>query len=299
MATTPTRLGKSRQRGRRKPTGGNCVGARSGSLEQRLQGPVIPGTCSAGILVVPEPGYRAGSSLEPSWPCPRAHRIWQRGDRTLRPSGYEPDELPDCLHPAPEGARIIGRPGASCNLIVTFISRLLVAAGLDLSRMRAIPTLGPLRHDTMATVVALTRSPGIDPTMLEGIGPGLGPHFCPDPGHQRHRPEIARGHRQDHPAFLSWLARRGERGTACTSGFVHADLGHLIFNMITFFFFAFSLERTIGTARFIILYCGAGACSDLAPGGNTRTTWSTRRWARPVRFSRCCSRTSCTTRIAR
>ena len=60
-----------------------------------------------------------------------------------------------------------------------------------------------------------------------------------------------------------WLTRRGEWERLVTSGFVHADLGHLIFNMITFFFFAFPLERTIGSARFIILYFAGLVLSDL------------------------------------
>lgn len=60
-----------------------------------------------------------------------------------------------------------------------------------------------------------------------------------------------------------WLARRGEWERLITSGFVHADLGHLIFNMITFYFFAFPLERAIGTARFIILYFAGLILSDL------------------------------------
>src|SRR5687767_12425519 len=51
-----------------------------------------------------------------------------------------------------------------------------------------------------------------------------------------------------------WFQRRGEYWTAITSGFVHADLTHLLFNMITFFFFAFPLERTIGPMRLLALY---------------------------------------------
>jgi membrane associated rhomboid family serine protease len=51
-----------------------------------------------------------------------------------------------------------------------------------------------------------------------------------------------------------WLLRRKEYHTVVTSGFVHADLMHLIFNMMTFYFFAFPLERYIGTMRFFILY---------------------------------------------
>jgi membrane associated rhomboid family serine protease len=51
-----------------------------------------------------------------------------------------------------------------------------------------------------------------------------------------------------------WFIRRKQYDTIYMSGFVHADLGHLLFNMITFYFFAFDLERYIGTVRFIVLY---------------------------------------------
>lgn len=51
-----------------------------------------------------------------------------------------------------------------------------------------------------------------------------------------------------------WLVRRAEYGSLITSGFVHADLGHLIFNAITFYSFAFFLERYIGTMKFLALY---------------------------------------------
>ena len=51
-----------------------------------------------------------------------------------------------------------------------------------------------------------------------------------------------------------WLARGRRHATVVTSGFMHADLMHLIFNMMTFYFFAFNLERYIGTARFLALY---------------------------------------------
>ena len=42
--------------------------------------------------------------------------------------------------------------------------------------------------------------------------------------------------------------------TMILSGFVHADIGHLLFNMFTFYFFAFPMERFLGTAPFLILY---------------------------------------------
>jgi membrane associated rhomboid family serine protease len=73
--------------------------------------------------------------------------------------------------------------------------------------------------------------------------------------------------------FLTWaalrpylVARGSGYGTLITSGFVHADFGHLLFNLITFYSFAFSLERAIGTAEFVTLYCcgllvsGVGTC---------------------------------------
>ena len=51
-----------------------------------------------------------------------------------------------------------------------------------------------------------------------------------------------------------WFLRARRFETIFTSGFVHADLGHLLFNMVTFFFFAFPLETAIGTWRFALLY---------------------------------------------
>jgi membrane associated rhomboid family serine protease len=50
------------------------------------------------------------------------------------------------------------------------------------------------------------------------------------------------------------IARGSGYVTLLTSGFVHADVTHLLFNAITFYSFAFVLERTIGTVRFVVLY---------------------------------------------
>lgn len=50
------------------------------------------------------------------------------------------------------------------------------------------------------------------------------------------------------------IARGKEYYTFVTSGLVHADLMHLIFNMVTYYFFAFRLETYIGGAQFAILY---------------------------------------------
>ena len=53
------------------------------------------------------------------------------------------------------------------------------------------------------------------------------------------------------------IARGSDYWRLLTSGFVHADIAHLMVNLITFYSFAFTLERVIGTARFISLYfCG-------------------------------------------
>jgi len=59
-----------------------------------------------------------------------------------------------------------------------------------------------------------------------------------------------------------WFLRRREYATVVTSGFVHADLPHLLFNMVTFYFFAFPLERQIGPVRFAALYFLALVVSD-------------------------------------
>ena len=51
-----------------------------------------------------------------------------------------------------------------------------------------------------------------------------------------------------------WFLRRKQYDTIYMSGFVHADLGHLIFNMVTFYFFAFPTEAYLGTLKFLALY---------------------------------------------
>ena len=55
--------------------------------------------------------------------------------------------------------------------------------------------------------------------------------------------------------FRPYLVARGRSlHTLITSGLVHADLPHLIFNGVTFWFFAVPLERIIGTFAFLLLY---------------------------------------------
>jgi len=50
------------------------------------------------------------------------------------------------------------------------------------------------------------------------------------------------------------IARGSQYATLLTSGFVHADVGHLLFNLITYYSFAFQLQRVIGDVRFEVLY---------------------------------------------
>ena len=53
------------------------------------------------------------------------------------------------------------------------------------------------------------------------------------------------------------IARGSGYWRLLSSGFVHADIAHLAFNLITFYSFGFALERAIGTTRFVALYfCG-------------------------------------------
>jgi len=59
-----------------------------------------------------------------------------------------------------------------------------------------------------------------------------------------------------------WFLRRRQYATVVISGLVHADLPHLIFNLITFYFFAFQLEKQIGGARFAALYLLGLVVSD-------------------------------------
>jgi len=60
------------------------------------------------------------------------------------------------------------------------------------------------------------------------------------------------------------VANKGKYYTFITSGFVHLDMQHLLFNMVTFFFFAFSLEGKIGSLNFAIIYFGSLILSDLS-----------------------------------
>jgi len=51
-----------------------------------------------------------------------------------------------------------------------------------------------------------------------------------------------------------WMLKERDYSTVITSGFIHGDFGHLLFNALTLYFFGPALEARIGTARFMALY---------------------------------------------
>src|ERR1700760_1195613 len=57
--------------------------------------------------------------------------------------------------------------------------------------------------------------------------------------------------------------RRQHVYTLITSGFIHKDWMHLLFNMLSFYFFAFQLEAIIGSWQFGMLYVVTLILSDL------------------------------------
>lgn len=61
-----------------------------------------------------------------------------------------------------------------------------------------------------------------------------------------------------------WLLRQRAWSTLVTSGFVHADLPHLLFNGFTFWAFGFDLERVLGSGRFVVLYAVGLLASSIA-----------------------------------
>jgi len=59
------------------------------------------------------------------------------------------------------------------------------------------------------------------------------------------------------------VLKRGEYYRMVTSGFLHVDPGHLIFNMITLFFFGSLLERMVGIPKFLVIYLVSMVAGDL------------------------------------
>jgi membrane associated rhomboid family serine protease len=74
-----------------------------------------------------------------------------------------------------------------------------------------------------------------------------------------------------------WLLRRRAYATVFTSGFVHADLGHLLFSMFTYWFFAFPLERRIASGRSWLSISSAWCAATPALGLSSATTRITHR----------------------
>ncbi len=68
------------------------------------------------------------------------------------------------------------------------------------------------------------------------------------------------------------VARGRHVETVVTSGFVHGDLSHLLFNLVTFYFFAFPMERFLGPVAFSVLYAlglvVSSACSIVKERNN-------------------------------
>lgn len=64
-----------------------------------------------------------------------------------------------------------------------------------------------------------------------------------------------------HPYSIS---RNKKRYTIFTSAFIHADYNHLIFNMLSYFFFAFTLEKIVGHWQFALIYIGGIVLSDIS-----------------------------------
>lgn len=63
--------------------------------------------------------------------------------------------------------------------------------------------------------------------------------------------------------FHMGSVRSGEQFRILTSAFLHADIGHLIFNMITLYFFAPVVIGYLGDFSFLIIYFGSLICGGL------------------------------------
>lgn len=59
------------------------------------------------------------------------------------------------------------------------------------------------------------------------------------------------------------VAKRQNIYQIITSGLIHKDWPHLIFNMLTYYFFAFNLERIIGHWQFGLVYIGCLVLCDI------------------------------------
>jgi membrane associated rhomboid family serine protease len=64
--------------------------------------------------------------------------------------------------------------------------------------------------------------------------------------------------------LIPWRVKsRFEFHRLLTNGWVHADIAHLAFNMITLWFFADQVDRALGDVQFLILYVSAVIVSSI------------------------------------
>ena len=64
--------------------------------------------------------------------------------------------------------------------------------------------------------------------------------------------------------LIPWrVVSRFEIHRMLTNGWVHADVAHLAFNMLTLWFFAGQVDRALGDARFLMLYVTAVVASSI------------------------------------
>lgn len=61
----------------------------------------------------------------------------------------------------------------------------------------------------------------------------------------------------DQYKFLISKIQQGEKIRILSSGFLHVDQSHLIFNMLTLYFFANSVIYNVGKINFVIIYLGS------------------------------------------
>jgi membrane associated rhomboid family serine protease len=92
------------------------------------------------------------------------------------------------------------------------------------------------------------------------------------------------------------IEQRREYDRLVTHGFVHADIAHLLFNMITLYFFGSMIEPVyvarIGHAGYLALYLAAIVVAMLPTYLRHRHDRTTAASARRARCRRCCSRSS-------
>lgn len=57
--------------------------------------------------------------------------------------------------------------------------------------------------------------------------------------------------------FQVGAVQRGEKIRLFSSGFLHADMQHLLFNMLSLYFFAYVVIDILNPMQFVVIYCGS------------------------------------------